>query len=299
MLMTAVKNNDMELTKALLSAKNIDVTIYRHFMKKKEWEMVIYGCNETALDIALKNRYFDIANLIIEKSQRRSLYLTLFKNKKYNRYSYDSYDCLEDYWDYNYYMEEITKYKNVLNLFLFHPRFKIPITKSLIEAIVKNNNIEGIKTLMKNKDINGSDITCDEIKDLALTAAAEHNCVDVIKYFIEKGVQVYSNKLVIAASNGQTEIVKFLIKNGIGVDVINEALISAVRRKKVSTVEYLRDKADSNTKKEALDIICSTCNYYYYSYNRKMVSLLRTNKEKRRQKQEQSNLYEIFDSDSD
>jgi len=268
-------------------------------MKKKEWEMVIYGCNETALDIALKNRYFDIANLIIEKSQRRSLYLTLFKNKKYNRYSYDSYDCLEDYWDYNYYMEEITKYKNVLNLFLFHPRFKIPITKSLIEAIVKNNNIEGIKTLMKNKDINGSDITCDEIKDLALTAAAEHNCVDVIKYFIEKGVQVYSNKLVIAASNGQTEIVKFLIKNGIGVDVINEALISAVRRKKVSTVEYLRDKADSNTKKEALDIICSTCNYYYYSYNRKMVSLLRTNKEKRRQKQEQSNLYEIFDSDSD
>jgi len=257
---SAVRSNNSILCNRIINNYDININI-------KD------STGKTALDIALKMGHLGIVNLILERVENIQKIELSFR-----MYSLDD---LENYWDnlrFNYFGKysfdeldkpDISRYPKVLELFLYHYNFYMPVTKSLIESVVKNNNVEGINILMKNDDKINRDITYDEIKKVALTAAFRYNCFDIITYFIEKGVDSkeivaaannghideLNMKLMIAAKRGYIEIVKILVENGTGIDfnIINKELLEAA---KIGEIDIVRSLVGNgvriNVKNEAL-----------------------------------------------
>jgi ankyrin repeat protein len=75
-----------------------------------------------------------------------------------------------------------------------------------------------------------------------LLDAVEFNHLELVKYFVEQGINVraQSGALNIAAGHGFYEIVKYLIESGADLHVVNESpLLEAIRNGSHDVVQYL------------------------------------------------------------
>ncbi|MDN5248396.1 MAG: ankyrin repeat domain-containing protein [Wolbachia endosymbiont of Tyrophagus putrescentiae] len=124
----------------------------------------------------------------------------------------------------------------IIYIFISEKEYKDSITK--LEMASETCNLETIKSLMENNI---------SIGEKALSYAAREGCLEIIKFLVEKGVDVNAaNKfkwtaLHSAADKGYLEIVAFLLENGANPN-INDSNGKKPRRIAVMASRHNKDK---------------------------------------------------------
>jgi len=102
---------------------------------------------------------------------------------------------------------------------------------ALIKACLNNPNIDYVRTLVQNK----ANMNVKNAHDnTALHFAVEYKNLEIVTYLLEQGadpdIQNTTNgdtPLILAADNGDEEMVKVFIRNGADVNIINKQLHTA------------------------------------------------------------------------
>ncbi len=122
------------------------------------------------------------------------------------------------------------------------------VVKYLVEKEPASINIAfrtaagaGHLDIMKYLLQKGADIHIDN--DEAVEDAVYNGFLDVIKYLVEKGVDISGDKgndiLLIAARRGKLNVVKYLLENNIGTNIIDEAFSNAAKGGHLEVLKYL------------------------------------------------------------
>ncbi|QGR53618.1 ankyrin repeat-containing protein [Moumouvirus maliensis] len=121
--------------------------------------------------------------------------------------------------------------------------------------VSKDGNIDIIKNLLDSNKFS------DYIYDQCVIILAKNGYLEIIKYFVSIGVDIYfdNNKIYRSAiKNGRLNIVKYLIENGMNINLQDEnSLYLSVKNGHLSVVKYL---VENNYKNESFDKL------YYIAY---------------------------------
>uniref|UniRef100_A0A6G6AAB1 Ankyrin repeat-containing protein n=1 Tax=Borely moumouvirus TaxID=2712067 RepID=A0A6G6AAB1_9VIRU len=130
-----------------------------------------------------------------------------------------------------------------------------PVDK-LFEAS-KDGNIDIIKNLLDSNKFT------DYIYDQCVIILAKNGYLEIIKYFVSIGVDIYfdNNKIYRSAiKNGRLNIVKYLIENGLNIDLQDDnSVYVSVKNGHLSVVKYL---VENNYKNESFDKLYYIAHYF-------------------------------------
>ena len=166
-------------------------------------------------------------------------------------------------------LSQLVKYMNILELGQYFKKennseeySSDDLNKAFLSAIeISNPNLEAVRLFLESgADINSKDLNAKYNENkTALILAASNGHYEIVKFLIDKEAELNakdqhdSTALIYASRNGHFEIVKYLVENGAELNARNvnvqSALMIAYEYKNYGIVKYLVTKgADVNTK---------------------------------------------------
>ena len=190
---------------------------------------------------------------------------SLFSACKVDKYTMSL--CNEDFWidrfrqKFGTTLEDSKRHQTYEN---FYKKFiKLKLDDQFIEASSRGFLMLIKELIKRGVDINTQYIE-DEIIKNGLILAAENGHVDVVKFLLDQGVNIYeedsdeilsgSHALIVSAEQGHSDVVKVLLDKVSDISDIKESYLRAIEKNNVEVVKLLVDYIDNKTINYSLKI---------------------------------------------